>query len=80
MFTRHFPHWPQGQPKTVEVPRHTVYRNLEAIVAQDPQRAAIDYYGRRLSYAELKDGHVVVPAAPGAGIKWNEKAVERYKI
>jgi mandelate racemase len=30
--------------------------------------------------AELKDGHVVVPAAPGAGIKWNEKAVERYKI
>ena len=30
--------------------------------------------------AELKDGHVVVPAAPGAGIKWNEKAVERYRI
>jgi len=30
--------------------------------------------------AELKDGHVVVPDAPGAGIKWNEKAVERYKI
>ena len=30
--------------------------------------------------AELKDGHVVVPAAPGAGIKWNEKAVERYVL
>jgi mandelate racemase len=30
--------------------------------------------------AELKDGHVVVPDAPGAGIKWNEKAVERYRI
>ena len=30
--------------------------------------------------AELKDGHVVVPGAPGAGIKWNEKAVERYKV
>ncbi|HEV3010736.1 MAG TPA: enolase C-terminal domain-like protein [Burkholderiales bacterium] len=29
---------------------------------------------------ELKDGHVVVPGAPGAGIKWNEKAVERYKV
>jgi fatty-acyl-CoA synthase len=54
MFTRHFPHWPPGQPKTVELPRHTVYRNLEAIAAKDPQRSAVDYYGARLSYAELK--------------------------
>jgi mandelate racemase len=30
--------------------------------------------------AELKDGHVVTPAAPGAGISWNEKAVERYSV
>ena len=28
----------------------------------------------------LKDGHVVVPEAPGTGIAWNEKAVERYKV
>ena len=54
MFTRHFPHWPPGQPKTVELPRHTVYGNLEANAAKDPQRIAIDYYGARLSYAELK--------------------------
>jgi fatty-acyl-CoA synthase len=54
MFTRHYPHWPAGQPKTVELPRHTVYGNLEANAAKDPQRVAIDYYGRRLTYAELK--------------------------
>jgi mandelate racemase len=29
---------------------------------------------------ELKDGHVVVPAGPGIGIKWNEKAVQRYLL
>jgi len=29
---------------------------------------------------ELKDGHVVVPEAPGTGIRWNEKAVERYLL
>jgi mandelate racemase len=29
---------------------------------------------------ELKDGHVVVPGTPGCGIKWNEKAVERYRV
>ena len=54
MFTRHFAHWPPGQPKTLELPRETVYRNLERSAVRDPGRAAIDYYGRRLSYAELK--------------------------
>jgi mandelate racemase len=30
--------------------------------------------------AELKEGHVVVPDAAGTGVKWNEKAVERYLV
>ncbi|MCD6040484.1 MAG: mandelate racemase [Burkholderiales bacterium] len=30
--------------------------------------------------AELKDGHVVVPSSPGTGIRWNEKAVQRYLL
>ena len=54
MFTRHFAHWPPGQPKTLELPRETVYANLVATAARSPQRAAIDYYGSRISYAELK--------------------------
>ena len=29
---------------------------------------------------ELKDGHVVVPSEPGTGVRWNEKAVERYQV
>jgi fatty-acyl-CoA synthase len=54
MFDRHFAHWPPGQPKTIELPRETVYANLERSAARHPERAAIDYYGRRLSYSELK--------------------------
>ncbi|MGH8669282.1 MAG: long-chain fatty acid--CoA ligase [Burkholderiales bacterium] len=54
MFTRHFAHWPPGQPRTLELPRETVYANLERSAARHPQRAALDYYGRRLSYRELK--------------------------
>ena len=54
MFTRHFAHWPPGQPRTLELPKASVYANLEASVAKHPQRAAIDYYGSLLSYAELK--------------------------
>jgi fatty-acyl-CoA synthase len=54
MFTRHFAHWPPGQPKRLELPRETVYRNLERSAARHPERAAIDYYGRRIGYGELK--------------------------
>jgi fatty-acyl-CoA synthase len=54
MFTRHFAHWPPGQPKSLELPRETVYANLAASAARLPERAAIDYYGSRVSYARLK--------------------------
>ncbi|HJT60406.1 MAG TPA: long-chain fatty acid--CoA ligase [Burkholderiales bacterium] len=54
MFSRHFPHWPPGQPRTLELPRETVYANLAASAKRYPQRAAIDYYGSRISYARLK--------------------------
>jgi fatty-acyl-CoA synthase len=54
MFTRHFAHWPPDKPKTLELPRQTVYRNLQASAARDPERAAIDYYGARIPYASLK--------------------------
>jgi fatty-acyl-CoA synthase len=54
MFTRHYPYWPPGQPKSVEIPRETLYRNLEASAARHPERTAIDYYGNRISYAALK--------------------------
>ncbi|HKU46133.1 MAG TPA: enolase C-terminal domain-like protein [Burkholderiales bacterium] len=28
----------------------------------------------------IKDGHVLVSEAPGVGLKWNEKAVEKYSV
>ena len=54
MFTRHFAHWPPGQPHTLELPRESVYGNLARSAARHPQRAAIDYYGSPMTYAELK--------------------------
>jgi fatty-acyl-CoA synthase len=54
MFTRHFAHWPPGQPRTLELPEASVYANLVASAGKHPRRAAIDYYGRRLAYAELR--------------------------
>jgi fatty-acyl-CoA synthase len=53
-FTRHFAHWPPGVPHTLEVPQQSVYTNLAARAAEHPDRIAVDYYGTRISYAELK--------------------------
>jgi fatty-acyl-CoA synthase len=53
-FTRHFAHWPPGAPKTLEVSRDSVYTNLAASAANYPQRTLVDYYGTRISYADIK--------------------------
>jgi fatty-acyl-CoA synthase len=53
-FTRHFAHWPPGAPKTLEVSRESVYGNLAASAAKNPERTLVDYYGTRISYAEIK--------------------------
>src|SRR5947199_8227300 len=54
MFTRHYAHWPPGLPHTLEVPRASVYANLEASAARHPAKTAIDFYGTKISYAEIK--------------------------
>jgi fatty-acyl-CoA synthase len=53
-FTRHFAHWPPGAPKTLDVSRDSVYTNLAASAANYPQRTLVDYYGTRISYADIK--------------------------
>jgi len=45
MFTRHYAHWPPGLPHTLELPRASVYANLEASAARHPAKTAIDFYG-----------------------------------
>src|ERR1051325_7019398 len=54
MFERHFAHWPPGAPRTLDIPRTSIYGNLAASVARHPDRPLIDYYGSRYSYAEMK--------------------------
>ena len=54
MFTRHYPFWPEGLPKTFPVPRASVYENLVRCAVQHPARAAIHYYGSEITYGELK--------------------------
>jgi len=53
MFDRHFPHWPAGVPRTLSVPATTLCFNLEVSAARYPDKTAIWYYGRAISYARL---------------------------
>src|SRR5438874_2979212 len=53
-FTRHFAHWPPGAPKTLPVSRESVYSNLVASTEKYPERTLVDYYGTRLTYADIK--------------------------
>jgi fatty-acyl-CoA synthase len=53
MFTRHYPHWPPGVPKTLSVPSTSLYFNLEVSARRYPDKAALYYYGTSVTYAEL---------------------------
>jgi fatty-acyl-CoA synthase len=54
MFTRHHSHWPPGVPKTLSVPRTSLYYNLEVSARRYPEKAALVYYGTDVTYAELQ--------------------------
>jgi acyl-coenzyme A synthetase/AMP-(fatty) acid ligase len=43
MFTRHYAHWPPGVPKTLSVPRTSIYFNLEVSARRYPEKAALHY-------------------------------------
>jgi fatty-acyl-CoA synthase len=53
-FDRHYPYWPPMVPKTLSVPRTSIYYNLEVSATRYPDRPAIVYYGSTLTYRELQ--------------------------
>lgn len=53
MFTRHYAHWPPGVPKSLSVPRTSLYFNLEVSARRYAHKAALHYYGTTVTYAEL---------------------------
>ena len=53
MQNRHFGAWPKGQPHSLPPREHSVLHNLDQAVKAVPNRTAIWYYGRRITYREL---------------------------
>src|SRR5699024_1689028 len=55
MQARHFAFWPPRLAKTLTVPETTLYNNLEITTEKYPDKVAIQYYGRDITYAQLFD-------------------------
>jgi fatty-acyl-CoA synthase len=53
-FERHFAHWPPGVPRSLSIPRTSLYYNLEVSARRYPDKPAILFYGNALSYAALE--------------------------
>lgn len=55
MFDRHLKVWPPQTPHHLSVPETTLSFNLEVTARRFPNRTAIVYYGKAMTYAELHD-------------------------
>jgi fatty-acyl-CoA synthase len=51
--TRHYAHWPEGVPHTLDAPTCGLVGLLETSAAHSPEHIAIDYYGSQMSYHTL---------------------------
>ena len=53
MFTRHYPYWPSGLPKSLAVPQTSLYFNLFVSARRYPGKTAIHYYGANIGYSRM---------------------------
>lgn len=52
-FTRHYAVWPRELPKSLALPRTSVFTNLEISARRYPDRPAVIFYDASLSYSQL---------------------------
>ena len=54
MNTRHFKFWPKRLPKELYYPQVPLFSIAETSAKYYPEKTAIDYYGKEITYAELQ--------------------------
>src|SRR5579872_3880271 len=53
MVTKHFAYWPKRVPHSLTIPETTLCYNLAVSATRYPNKTAIVYYGRKITYREL---------------------------
>jgi fatty-acyl-CoA synthase len=54
MSDRHYKFWPKNLPRNITVPETSMWNNIEVSAARFPNRNAIVFYDKLLSYADFK--------------------------
>ncbi|PWA08049.1 long-chain fatty acid--CoA ligase [Pueribacillus theae] len=55
MMTRHFAFWPKRLAKSLPIPETTVYDNLAVTARRYPNKTAIVYYGKEITFKQLNE-------------------------
>ncbi len=70
----HLPHWPRRLPRSVIAPETSLWFNLEVAATRFPDRAAYVFFGRELSYRELRtQAEAIAGWLQGAGVKAGDR-------
>lgn len=51
--TKHFEFWPARLPKSLTVPKTTLFEDLEMTTRKYPDKVAMQYYGASYTYEEI---------------------------
>lgn len=74
MNTRHYPSWPKRLPKTLICPEVPLYDYLEVSARRYPDHTAINYYGNKISYAQLwSESCCLAGALAAMGVKKGDR-------
>lgn len=72
----HDQHWPRRVPRTLTAPATSLWDNLETSARRYPDKVALQFFGRTISYRELADGAQRLAAClHAAGVQRGDRVI-----
>jgi len=72
----HYRFWPKRLPRRITVPATSLWDNLETVARRFPDKTALVFFGRKLSYAELKrQAEAFAAYLGGLGVQKGDRVV-----
>ena len=76
MNREHFPHWPAGLPYTLTTPQTTLVANLDISALRYPEKIALVFFGKKITYRALKaEVDLLAAYLQQCGIKRSDRVI-----
>ena len=76
MNREHFPHWPAGLPLTLTTPQTTLVANLDISALRYPEKIALVFFGKKMTYRALKaEVDLLAAYLQQSGIKRGDRVI-----